>query len=580
MNKQRFLSVAIGASFCVSTLVLGGCNQQPEQTPAAAPATASTAPVNASTAAAPASAYTPPSADQLYQLVAPIALFPDKLVAQVLAGSTYPDQITAADNLLAQNPNLKGTLLQAAVDPQPWDASVKGLTAFPSTIDQMAKNIQWTTALGEAYVNDPTDVLNAIQVMRQRASAHGNLRSTQQQRVETRTVEAAAPEDATYVEDSGYQRVYSGPSVVRAPEQVIEIEPAQPDTVYVPSYDPQTVYGGDVGYYPSYTYERPSYSTGDLVAVGAVTFGVAILIGSMRDHHRDGGDWHAWGMNWGGGRGGNDGGGGGGGGWHRPAVVYNNQTYVSRSTTVVNRYTTNNITNINSNNRTVTNNNGNVVNNRNTTNNINNSVDNSRNQFAQNREVTNRVDNRPQDHRNVPNGPAPAAAPGQPNHMTMPNFSQARQPAVANNAHPVAPHTPVPQPHGAQPRADEQHAPAPRPQETFHQPAAVTHAPPQRPVQEPHAAPAPHPAMTQPRPVEHMPAPRPQPEPRAQQPAPQPHTQPAPRPQPEARPEPRPQPESRPAPPHENPQPHPAPQQNHPQKEPPHPEKKDDKDHH
>ena len=528
----------------------------------------------ASTSAAPTSAYTPPSADQLYQLVAPIALFPDKLVAQVLAGSTYPDQITAADNLLVQSPNLKGTLLQAAVDPQPWDASVKGLTAFPSTLDQMAKNIQWTTALGEAYVNDPTDVLNAVQVMRQRASAHGNLRSTQQQRVETRTVEATAPDDAAYVQDSGNQPVYSGPSVVPAPEQVIEIEPAQPDTVYVPSYDPQAVYGGDVGYYPSYTYERPSYSGSDLVAVGAVTFGVAILVGAMRDHHRDGGDWHAWGMNWGGrgGGGGNE----GGGGWRRPAVVYNNQTYVSRSTTVVNRYTTNNITNINSNNRTVTNNNGNIVNNRNTinnTNNTNNSVNNSHNQFAQNREVPNRADNRPFDHRNVPNSPTPAAAPGQPNHMTMPNFSQARQPAAANNAHPVAAHAAAPQPHEAPPRAEERHAPAARPQETLHQPAAVTHAQPQRPAQLPHAAPAPHPAMAQPRPAEHVQqAPHPQPEA---------HTQPAPHPQPHPQPMPRPQPESRPAPQHESPQPHPAPQQNHPQKAaPPHPEKKDDKDHH
>jgi hypothetical protein len=217
LNNQRFLSVAIGASFCVGTLLLGGCNQQPAQTSATPPAAASTAPANASSAqTAPASAYTPPSADQLYQLVAPIALFPDKLVAQVLAGSTYPDQITAADNLLTQNPNLKGTLLQAAVDPQPWDESVKGLTAFPSTVDQMAKNIQWTTALGEAYVNDPTDVVNAIQVMRQRAAAHGNLRSTQQQRVETRTVETVAPDDAAYAQDEGGQPIYSGPSVVPA----------------------------------------------------------------------------------------------------------------------------------------------------------------------------------------------------------------------------------------------------------------------------------------------------------------------------------------------------------------------------
>lgn len=578
MSNQRILSVAIGASFCVGTLLLGGCNQQPEQAPAAAPSAASTAPAPATTSAAPASAYTPPSADQLYQLVAPIALFPDKLVAQVLAGSTYPDQITAADNLLMQSPNLKGTLLQAAVDPQPWDPSVKGLTAFPSTLDQMAKNIQWTTALGEAYVNDPTDVLNAVQVMRQRASAHGNLRSSQQQRVETRVIQTATPDDAAYAEDNGSQPVYSGPSVVPAPQQVIEIEPAQPDTVYVPSYDPQTVYGGDIGYYPSYTYERPSYSGADLVAVGAVAFGAAILIGSMHDHHRDGGDWHSWGMNWGGGRGGNE---GGGGGWHRPAVVYNNQTYVSRSTTVVNRYTTNNITNINSNNRTVTNNNGNVVNQHNTINNINNSnntnnsVNNSHNQIAQNREVANHPDNRSFDHRNVPNGPpAPAPAPGQPNHMTMPNFSQARQPAAAaaNNTHPVAPHAAVAQPHEAQPRVDERHAQVPRPQETLHQPTAVNHAPPPQPTQRPHAAPAPHPAMAQPRPAEHVSVPHPQPEP---------HMQPAPHPQPHQQQAPRPQPESRPEPQHQNPQPHPAPQQNHPQRAaPPHPEKKDDKDHH
>ena len=567
MSNQRILSVAIGASFCVGTLLLGGCNQQPEQAPAAAPTAASTTP--ATPATSPASAYTPPSADQLYQLVAPIALFPDKLVAQVLAGSTYPDQITAADNLLAQNPNLKGGLLQTAVDPQPWDESVKGLTAFPSTLDQMAKNIQWTTALGEAYVNDPTDVANAIQVMRQRASAHGNLRSTQQQRVETRAVAVAAPDDAAYVQDGGSQPVYSGPSVVPAPEQVIEIEPAQPDTVYVPSYDPQAVYGGDIGYYPSYTYERPSYSGSDLVAVGAVAFGAAILVGSMRDHHRDGGDWHAWGMNWGGRGGGNE----GGGGWRRPAVVYNNQTYVSRSTTVVNRYTTNNVTNINSNNRTVTNNNGNVVNQHNTVNNTNNSVNNSHNQVPQNREVANRADNRPFDHRNGPNGAPPAPAPGQPNHMTMPNFSQARQPGPANNAHPVPPHAAVPQPHETQPRTDERHAPAPRPQETLHQPAPVTHATPPRPAQMPHAAPAPHPAMAQPRPAEHAPPPHMQPE--------QPHAQPAPRPQqPHPQPAPHPQPEARPAPQHQNPQPHPAPQQNHPQRPAPHPEKKDDKDHH
>jgi hypothetical protein len=117
-----------------------------------------------------------PTADQLYQLVAPIALFPDNLVALVLAGSTYPDQITAAQSWLQENGSLKGPQLQQAADLQPWEGSVKGLTTFPDVLDQMAKNLSWTSALGDAYFNDQQNVMNAVQVMRQRAQEAGNLK--------------------------------------------------------------------------------------------------------------------------------------------------------------------------------------------------------------------------------------------------------------------------------------------------------------------------------------------------------------------------------------------------------------------
>lgn len=350
--------MTLSATLCITTLA--ACSQQQS---GSAPPASSTAPAPAATIAQQpqAPAYTPPTADQLYQLVAPIALFPDKLVAQVLAGSTYPDQIVAADNLVAQNPKLKGALLQTAVEPQPWDASVKGLTAFPSVLDQMAKNTDWTTALGQAYVNDPTDVLNAIQVMRERAAQRGSLRTSPQQRVTTQSVTTTEVQQG---EDDS--------TVVPPPRQVIEIEPAQEDTVYVPSYDPGVVYGEEA-VYPRYTYVRSSYSTGNMVAVGAVSFGVGILVGALLDHH-DGG-WHSWGMNW---HGGYEGSGYNGGGWHRPAVIYNNQTYVSHSTTVVNRYTTNNI------------NNGTIVNNRDSFNRATASVNN----IHDGRNVTNNVDNR------------------------------------------------------------------------------------------------------------------------------------------------------------------------------------------
>src|SRR5580700_11148977 len=113
--------------------------------------------------------YTAQTAQQLDQLVAPIALYPDSLVAQVLAASTFPDQIVEADRWVQANPGLKDQALADAVNNQPWDPSVKALCAFPSVLGNMDKNLSWTSSLGDAYYNQQQDVMNAIQVMRQKA---------------------------------------------------------------------------------------------------------------------------------------------------------------------------------------------------------------------------------------------------------------------------------------------------------------------------------------------------------------------------------------------------------------------------
>lgn len=290
---------------CVAMLPLSGCDQKTVASAmGATPATAASSP------AAP--AYTPLSADQLYQLVSPVALFPDKLLAQVLAGAGYPDQISTADNWLAQNRGLQPAALATAANAQPWDPSVRGLVQFPDVLDQMAKNIPWTTALGNAYLNDPGDVMNAIQVMRQRAAAKGTLKTSPQQRV----IVTPAKQ---YVEQQPYPQ-----TVVAAPAQTIVIEPSQPDVVYVPRYDPWVAYGEPIPAYPSYRYQSaPGYSSGDMVAAGVISFGVGIVVGALvNQNHHD--DWHSWDVHW------NN---------RRQPVVYNNAPYISHSTTVINRVT-------------------------------------------------------------------------------------------------------------------------------------------------------------------------------------------------------------------------------------------------
>lgn len=229
--KRFALDVSVMSVLSVSLIgALAGCQRQaPADAPAPVAAATSPAPA-ATTAQAP--AYQPPTAEQLFALVAPIALFPDRLVAQTLAASTHPDDVGAARDFLQQNRNLTGSALIDAADGQPWDPSVKSLVAFPAVLDQLANNTEWTAALGAAYASEPTDVMNAIQVMRGRARAHGNLQNSPQQTVQ---IDPRGPsDDETVADDNG---------IVAAPAQTILIEPADDGVVYVPDYDPDAVYG-------------------------------------------------------------------------------------------------------------------------------------------------------------------------------------------------------------------------------------------------------------------------------------------------------------------------------------------------
>jgi len=336
----------LSAMLAFITPMLDGCNKSGEKESRA----------TNSKDAAPATTYARPAPDELYQLVAPIALFPDNLVAQVLAGSTYPDQIANAYTWLNQNSTLKGADFMQAVNQEPWDVSVKGLTQFPDVLSQMASNLSWTSALGDAYFNVPQDVMNSIQVMRQRASQAGNLKSTPQQAVTTQAAAPPPPPQST---------ADQAPTIVQAPPQTIVIQPAQPEVVYVPSYNPTVVYGAPVAVYPGYVAPPPP-STGEVVAAGLISFGLGMAVGAAMSNSCCGWGWNSWGC-----------------GWHNNTVVYNRNTYVSTSNTFVNRsnYYNRNVNNVNRNHLNANNVNRNNLNrggaNNYRANNFNNSARNS-----------------------------------------------------------------------------------------------------------------------------------------------------------------------------------------------------------
>jgi Protein of unknown function (DUF3300) len=334
-RNKKLLSTILSCSLTLATWPIDACKKSEPPVTRSAPEQAEQQ--------APATTYAVPTADQLYQLVAPVALFPDNLIAQVLAASTYPDEVTAASTWLRQNSSLKDGQLTQAIDQQDWDASVKGLTQFPDVLNQMASNLSWTSALGDAYFNVPQDVMNAVQVMRQRAEQAGNLKSNQEQTV---SVQNQAPGTAPPPVSPGAPGPASPPepAVVQAPPQTIIIEPAQPDVVYVPTYNPTLVYGDPVPVYPG-------YSSADLAVVGAVSFGVGIAVGAVLS---GGGGCCGWGWNsW-------------GCGWHNSTLIYNNNTYISRSNTFVNRnnYYNRNFNSANFNRNNINRNNLNYNNNR------------------------------------------------------------------------------------------------------------------------------------------------------------------------------------------------------------------------
>jgi hypothetical protein len=199
----------------------------------------------------------PATAAELQSLVAPIALYPDALVAQILTAATFPDQIAIASYWMQENKTLTGTALVTAVDKQTWDPSVKALTQFPSVLDNLAKNLSWTSQLGEDYHNQQAEVMTAIQTLRAQAKAAGNLKSGSQI------------------------------TVVQKTPQTIIIQPTNPQIVYVPVYNPTVVYG--------VPYVVPAYTTADVVAAGVVTFGVGLAVGAMMASSWE---YSSWNCNW------------------------------------------------------------------------------------------------------------------------------------------------------------------------------------------------------------------------------------------------------------------------------------------
>jgi hypothetical protein len=218
----------------------------------------------------------PQSAAELQSLVAPIALYPDPLVAQILTASTFPDQVAIANYWMQQNKSLTGSALMQAVNTQSWDASIKALTEFPSVLTNLANNLTWTSSLGEAYHDQQAEVMTAIQTLRAQAKAAGNLRSSSQI-----TVEQQSP-------------------------QTIVIQPANPQIVYVPEYNPTVVYGTP--------YTTPGYSAGDVAAAGIIGFGAGIAVGALMSGGCCGWGYSSWNC-----------------GWHGTAVVYHGGAYYGNS---------------------------------------------------------------------------------------------------------------------------------------------------------------------------------------------------------------------------------------------------------
>jgi hypothetical protein len=218
---------------------------------------------------------------QLQRLVAPIALYPDELVGQILAAATYPDEIVQADRWMQANPAVTGEQLGREVDAQPWDDSVKGLTEFPSVLANMDRNLSWTSSLGDAYINQEQEVMSAVQALRQRAQKAGNLQTTSQQKV-----------------------TQDGSTIV--------VAAADPQIVYVPQYDPWLAYGAPFVAWPGWYWEPGLFVRGP-----GITFGLGFRPGFSGGFGWGFGHWHT--------------------DWHHHNIIFNHNRYVSHSRAFVNR---------------------------------------------------------------------------------------------------------------------------------------------------------------------------------------------------------------------------------------------------
>jgi hypothetical protein len=231
----------------------------------------------------PPGAYAPLDAPSLDQLVAPIALYPDSLVAQILTASTYPQQVTDADNWSRQNAGMPPQQRADIANTMPWDPSVKALTAFPTVLDNLSANFNWMSSLGNAYYNQPGDVMNAVQAARVQAQQAGYLRPTPQERI---------------VSAGG----------------MIQIVPADPAVVFVPYYNPWTIYGGWVRPWGGFVVAAPPVGVAIGLGIGFAAVGISL---GLFAHY--GWGFNSWSPN-----------------WHGGVVVYNHATYISNSVTVIN----------------------------------------------------------------------------------------------------------------------------------------------------------------------------------------------------------------------------------------------------
>jgi hypothetical protein len=239
--RKRSVTLAISVSLVLATAQTGCADEVAQSTPAPSLPTVDESP------------------QQLDQLVAPIALYPDGLVAQILAASTWPSEVVEADRWVQQHSGLKGTELAQAVDQQAWDPSVKALTQFRLVLANMDTNLAWSSALGHAYASGPQRVLHAIQVMRWRAQQAGHLTHTPHEIV-----------------------TYNGDTII--------IQPADAGIVYLPEYDPWLVYGTPIAVYPGW-YDFP----GLFVTEPDILFGLGIGIAAFAGF---GWGWNHWQADW------------------------------------------------------------------------------------------------------------------------------------------------------------------------------------------------------------------------------------------------------------------------------------------